>query len=433
MKAKRILAVLVAVGLVALLLPGTVYGSVTLTFRHWGPNFGIDGTWQLFNESQDEVEIVFDHVGAGYMDKLMLEIAAGEGPDLFSLQGWETAEMNMGAWVRDGMLLDVTPYWERDRHELQGEAWYPFITEMASYRGKLAGLPYAWSIFNAVEYNIDMFDEAGMMYPDDSWTWSTLFDASRKFMKFDSDGKVVRKGLNLGDIRWWTTETMIRSAGGRVFNDSQTALELNSRPALEAMRKALRFITEGAALEEGGGFLSGTQAMRASAIHWSTAQRLEADLPFASSLTVTPLDAETGVRAGNLVELMLTGINPNTRNPEAAWEAMKFFTRNYARGSLKAWGLVQMIPVTSEGVDVFLHQDASVLGEKFVKDLEMLVPAMAGTARLPLEYKNPKLVDVYPDIKHFLDQEWFRVLREEIPIYQFIENVNSRFQSELQR
>lgn len=201
MISKRIAIALLVVGLLtAVLLSAPAASKITLTFRHWGPNAGIDGTWKKFNKSQDEIEVVFDHVGGGeYIDKTMLEIAAGERPDMFSLQGWEGASMNFNVWMRDGLLYDLTPFWERDKYELGTEEWPPFIYEYVTYKGKLVGLPYSWAIANQLSYNADIFDDSGMLYPDESWTWDTLAAAAKKFLKTDSEGNVTqcRKILDL--------------------------------------------------------------------------------------------------------------------------------------------------------------------------------------------------------------------------------------------
>src|SRR5690606_28676231 len=151
------------------------------------------------------------------------------------------AEMNFRSLVRDGVLLDLTPYFERDRAAIGAGEWLPFIVPLASHQGKLAGLPYGWSVFNAINYNADLFDRFGAAYPDDTWTWDTLRDMSRRFVQLDGEGNVITRGLAPGDLSWWTAEAMVWSAGGRVFDESQTTLALSESNALTALERAVAF------------------------------------------------------------------------------------------------------------------------------------------------------------------------------------------------
>ena len=59
--------------------------------------------------------------------------------------------------------------------------------------GKLYALPICFSTFSLF-YNKDMFDEAGISYPDESWTWNVLCEASKK-LTFIEKGKVHHFGF----------------------------------------------------------------------------------------------------------------------------------------------------------------------------------------------------------------------------------------------
>ena len=108
MKQSRFAAALVLIVALVIALPASA--KVTITFRHWNANAGIDGTWRKFNESQNEIEVVFAHTSFGeYIEKTLLEMASGEGPDIFSLQDWPYAAMSIDAWAKNGQLLDLSP------------------------------------------------------------------------------------------------------------------------------------------------------------------------------------------------------------------------------------------------------------------------------------------------------------------------------------
>jgi len=423
--AKRIVTVLVVALLVTVLTANLVFAKVTIR-----ASAGRDYLWPEFNEVQDEIEVIYEPLHGG-TDELKTRILAGVGPDMFDLHGWETADLNQDAWMRDGLLLDLSPFWERDKKELEGDRWFPFIIPMSSYKGKLTGIPIGWSIFNTLNYNVDLFEEVGILYPDDTWTWDTLFKTAKKFVRVDSEGRPVQWGLYPADFRWWTTETMIWSAGGRLFNEAQTGLALNTREARRAMDTALRFITEEAAIP-GSGWHTGNKAMRMAAIHWATADKRQAKIPFEAGIAVTPRDVVTGERRGNMVELTgLTGINSATKHPEETWTALKWMFHHFHRKQFENEGFMQFFPPSLAGVETFFAQGPEALGHQLLRDLETVIYAMAPTARLREPYVNPLLIDVFAEAKIILDREWWRVINLEIPIPQFIENVSSEIEAKL--
>lgn len=434
MRHKRSLLTVICLIIVGV-LGQSAMAKVVLEFSHWGTNLGIESTWEKFNQSQDEIEVVFRPIGWDeYVERIMIEMATGEGPDLFSLMGWDTADMNFRTMVRDSLLLDLSPYFERDKQAIGADEWLPFVTPLASYQGRLAGLPYGWSVFNAINYNADLFDEFGIAYPDETWTWEIMESTSRAFIRTDGEGNVLTRGLHPDDLGWWGAEAMIWSAGGQVFNESQTALALNRPESREALERAARMVNEEAAVEgPDWGDPSSAVAFRLAPVHWATADKPQYDVQFRTGIAVTPMDSSTGLRTGNSVEVMLTGVNSNTKHPNEAWEALKFFTEHFAEASLEAWGLVQFIPVSTTGLEVFLTQGADILGDPFATDILSVVPQLADTVRLPEEPVNPVLVDYYPEIQNILSVEWGRVVdpADNVTVAQFIENVSGLIHSRL--
>src|SRR5690606_27328717 len=73
----------------------TAWAKVVLEVAHWDANPGIEKTWELFNASQDEIEIVYRALPwEAELESGSLEMATGPGPDLFRLMGWEPADMS---------------------------------------------------------------------------------------------------------------------------------------------------------------------------------------------------------------------------------------------------------------------------------------------------------------------------------------------------
>ncbi len=66
----------------------------------------------------------------------------------------------------------------------------------------------------ALYYNKDVFDKAGVAYPDENWTWDDALAAARQLMVTEGD-KTTQWGLDIGDLgAWWGAQTIAWAMGG---------------------------------------------------------------------------------------------------------------------------------------------------------------------------------------------------------------------------
>ena len=116
----------------------------------------IDG----FNESQDQYEASHVYVPfADYEKQLTLGMASGELPDLVILDG-----CGMASFIEMDLFGDVSEAEINWDEYMEG----PMSSTMAD--GKHYGIPFATNC-TALFYNKDIFDKAGIAYPDENTTW----------------------------------------------------------------------------------------------------------------------------------------------------------------------------------------------------------------------------------------------------------------------
>lgn len=428
---RRLAAALALIALLMLALPASA--KVTITFRHWGSNAGIDGTFQKFNASQDEIEVVFAHASFGeYIEKTLLEIASGEGPDIFSLQDWPYAEMSIDAWAKNGQLLDLTPFWERDKAELEGEAWHPFLIDFATRQGKLVGMPYGWNIGEVINYNADLFSEMGVAFPDDTWTWDDMAEVARKMTRLDGEGNPQVIGLEsqFSFEYWFDVENRVRAGGGSLFNADQTQVTLRSPESRRVLERMADLATN-VAFRNTGAWGAGRVALRTAGIGRAIADKELYDIAFESGMAPGPRDPVTNERYSS-VGVLLFGVNPNTKHPEAVWEALKFFAENYGQEALRAAGYIQFVPVVPSRQSLFFAQPPEVVGNRIAAQMQPVVTTLLETAHAPEKAINPIVGERSADIGNVLNSEWIRVVRGQLPLYDFIENVSDRIDAILQ-
>ncbi|NIR00161.1 MAG: extracellular solute-binding protein, partial [Gemmatimonadales bacterium] len=118
------------------------------------------------------VEVV-NEPGDRAMDKLQAMVAAGNPPDVMSIHGAFFTPL-----AAKGALLDLDPLIAEDP-TFDLEDFYPALVELCRHEGKLFSLPRYTSVY-VLFYNRDLFDGAGLRYPEETWTWDDYLAAARK-------------------------------------------------------------------------------------------------------------------------------------------------------------------------------------------------------------------------------------------------------------
>jgi multiple sugar transport system substrate-binding protein len=149
--------------------PSQSSGPVTITVSGWSlattPEFQTlaDG----FHEKNPNVTVkVQEYDAANYSTLITADLAAGSAPDIITQKEVKAVP----AFVGGGQLLDVS-----DVKLPKG------INGVSSYKvdGKTYAVPYridSWVLY----YDKDLFDKAGVDYPDGTWTWDDYADAATK-------------------------------------------------------------------------------------------------------------------------------------------------------------------------------------------------------------------------------------------------------------
>lgn len=86
-------------------------------------------------------------------------------------------------YMSNDILLDLTDR-IKDSDRINPENYYKDIVELYQYDEKTYAVPKDYDTI-ALWYNKKMFDDAGIAYPDETWTWQTFADAAKKLTKED--------------------------------------------------------------------------------------------------------------------------------------------------------------------------------------------------------------------------------------------------------
>ena len=198
----------------------------------WGVWGGASET-KLYEEARDAFQAKYPQIKidiistAGFIDfiqKLNTLAAGNQLPDVIMLGGeW------VPVYAEQGVLQPLDPF-IAETPDFQQEDYLPAVMEGLTYKEQLWGLPKDVNV-NALYYNKDAFDEAGLNYPSADWTWDDLLAAAQALTK-RSGGRTERYGF-AAPAPW----TFIWQNGGEVFDRDiePTAVRISEPAAVEAL------------------------------------------------------------------------------------------------------------------------------------------------------------------------------------------------------
>lgn len=200
------------------------------------------------DEAWDGVALEYEPGGsetASYQDVLVTELEAGTAPDVFWIPGTDVARFASLSLILNLADLSAadTDYSADDFYAgPMGFLTTPLPGEEADV---LWGLPRDVSAFG-IYYNQDLFDEAGLDYPETGWTWEEFETAAAEITALGDD--VVGFGMN----SWWANwGYFVNAAGSGFFNDDFTACGLDNDGTVAGLEFAQSLYDNGYATQIG--------------------------------------------------------------------------------------------------------------------------------------------------------------------------------------
>jgi len=173
-----------------------------------------------------KVEIV-NEPSRGAMDKLQSMIAGRSAPDVMSIHGAYFIPL-----ADKGALLDLDEYVKEADFELND--FYPQLVDLCKWKGSLYSLPRYTSVY-VLFYNKDLFDAAGLAYPDDSWTWDNYLAAAKKMTHPGAEQGSYQYGCL---IQFWGARLYpwLWQNGGDLLSADRKRCTLDSPECREALK-----------------------------------------------------------------------------------------------------------------------------------------------------------------------------------------------------
>jgi multiple sugar transport system substrate-binding protein len=210
-------------------------GPAKITYGYWdtAQQQAVESQLAAFSKQYPDITVEPQIVPWNdYWTKLQTGVAGGEIFDVFWINS-----ASLPVYASKGTLLSIDPLIQSGAID---PANFPDpLVEMYGYDGAQYGIPRDFDTI-ALFYNKDIFDAAGVAYPDDTWDWDT-FRATAE--KLNDDAKGI---WGVGMQTSWQENyyNFILQNEGHLLNDDRTKCLVDEPAACEAFEYLTGFFTD---------------------------------------------------------------------------------------------------------------------------------------------------------------------------------------------
>lgn len=145
-----------------------------------------------------------------FYTKLQTMFAGGTPPDLASFQGWEWQ-----VYADKNLLSPIDDYLTRDKVTAPYPQGYVSVEQSTKRKGKTYLIPLQAAVM-IMFYAKKIFDDAGVAYPKDDWTYDQFVDLAKKLTKTTGNDKIFGYQPN---GNWYRDIGWIVGTGKREFDN----------------------------------------------------------------------------------------------------------------------------------------------------------------------------------------------------------------------
>lgn len=190
-------------------------GKTEMTFQIWdtAQRDGMQALIDAYVAEHPDVDIKLQVTSWDeYWTKMDAAAESNQLPDIFWMHTNEILK-----YADYGMLEDVTNLYD----DVDPNYYTEHFSEIALNNargsdGRIYGVPKDKDTVCLV-YNKEMFDAAGVAYPDESWTWDNLVEASQQI--YDATGKYGYMAYADEQLGYWN---FVYQAGGQILTEDKT-------------------------------------------------------------------------------------------------------------------------------------------------------------------------------------------------------------------
>ena len=220
--------------------------------------------------------------------------------------------------------MDLNPYVEKEGVNLDDVLVPGVIDGYYDSDGKLEGFPLHANIF-VMAYNKDMFDAAGVAYPEEDWTIQDLDDWGSKFVSGEGANKTY------GMVKHWVMNNiMLYAAGGTPYSEDLSTSNMDSSNIVDSLTLYKYLMDKGIIPDDTAQdtipaetlFVSGKAAMYPCGGFEAITVTNDAD-ENGINIGFAPMPSDPDGNEINIQYATGWAITKTSKNPDAAWQFLK--------------------------------------------------------------------------------------------------------------
>jgi len=275
--------------------------------------------YSQFEKLHPEVKIDYRSVQAtDYYNKLQLQLASGKTPDVVFVEN-----VFFPQYARKGLFVPLDTYIEKDK-DFKLADFHQVGLDMYQLDGTQYCLPGNIGVF-VLFYNQDMFDAEEIAFPDETWDWAKLLSVAQKLTKRDREGRITRFGMAFPPHY----SLFLLQNNAKVYTDDYSRCIINNPEAKEAIQFCVDLADKHHVAPDLGQMLSYQsedlfQVKKCAMMITGRWQVLPYRKVEGLAWDVAPLPR--GNRRATLIGSHGWGISKFCKDPDVAWEFIKFIT-----------------------------------------------------------------------------------------------------------
>lgn len=305
-----------------------------LYFYHWTKEENVAKLQEQFDlDYAGTYSLVYEKMADAETMTINTALSSGETIDVMC----QANALDLRNRADSGVYLGLKQFFDQegwDYADVFGEA----SEEVMNIDGDYYGIPYGTNVL-MVWYNKAMFDEAGLAYPEEGWTWDDFHQAALALTSGDGQGKVYGAMVDLS--KYWNVIARQELGSNAFYSEDLTETRFDD-PAYKTSLDywyqlamvdqcivpveeytALKYNSESTGI---AGMYSGKYAMylcpNYGALYLTEAY---GEVPEGVEIGLVDIPSLEGGKNVTIVYSSTASIPANCEDPQAAWELLKYF------------------------------------------------------------------------------------------------------------
>ena len=326
---------------------GASSGPETVYFWAWTVEANMVPLLEAFNK-QYAGKYNMEYVKIANAQTMTINTALSSGEPITVMT--QASAIDLRTRADAGTYLGLKQFFDKEKITYAG-VFGDSIEQTQNIGGDYYSVPYCNNI-NVVFYNKKMFDEAGVPYPKDDWTWDDFRETAKKLTKGSGADKIygammdVASGAPGGD-NYWASIAQQKLGAFWYYNSDYKSTRFDAPEMKESLQffydmymidktcvpyeeyTALRYNDDPPGVN---GMYSGRYAMWVGPVYGCLyLTKPYGDIPPGTDIGMANFPRLVGASNSSSVTYSSTASIPaNVKNPQAAWDTIKYICIDHA-------------------------------------------------------------------------------------------------------